>query len=121
VFKNIYCSLRQNGSFLIQILNYTAILKSNQRLINTTEDADNIFVRFYDFGLENINFNILRFSKKNIKDTQLITTKLYSHQSELLKEYLLKAGFNKIYFYADFKMNKYYKLKSKDLVVLSIK
>lgn len=56
---NFYQVLELDGYIIIQLLNYSKILKEKQRIVGITECENKIFIRFYDFHDTLIQFNIL--------------------------------------------------------------
>ena len=119
--KRIYSILKKNGLLIIQILNYTAVLKNNKRIVNITEKENNQFIRFYDFHKDNIIFNILKIDKTNLKNYDLLSTTLYPYKKEFLLKILKSAGFHQIKWYSDFNDNEFIPLKSKDLILTARK
>jgi ubiquinone/menaquinone biosynthesis C-methylase UbiE len=120
-FRKIYRILKHNSIFIMQILNFDAIKKANQRIINITKNSPDIFVRFYDSFAFPMNFNILRFDENNMKNFELLTTVLYPYDKDMLISNLRKAGFTKVSAYSDLDKNKFLKYKSKDLVLVAEK
>lgn len=121
IIKNVFTSLKSEGIFLFQILNYDIVRKEKKRIVNITESKNNIFIRFYDIVKEGIHFNILTIKKNNLKEHTLITTELYEHNKEFLVRELNKYGFSSISVYGDFKGTNFNRQKSKDLIILAKK
>ncbi len=121
IIKNVFASLKSEGLFLFQILNYDIIRKEKKRIVNITESKNNVFIRFYDIVKEGISFNILTIKKNNLKEHNLITTQLYEHNKNFLLKELNKADFRSIVVYGDFKGTNFNKRKSKDLIILAKK
>lgn len=119
--KKIRSVLNENGTAVLQVLNYSQILKENNRIINVTEMDGEIYVRFYDFMPESLNFNILKFKKDMPSERSLYTTKLYPHTKMVFQELLKDAGFRKVNFYGSLGLQKFEKYSSKDLVVVAAK
>ncbi|MGE5681432.1 MAG: class I SAM-dependent methyltransferase [Bacillota bacterium] len=117
----IYALLSDNGQAVIQILNYSSILKNDNRIINITEQSENVYIRFYDFYPEHLNFNILRYKKTNLKERSLFTTVLYPYDHQDLSEAIKQAGFKSRKIYGSLNMDKYQKYQSGDLVVIARK
>lgn len=120
-FKNIYGITSPNGVFILQMLNYEKIKRENNRIVNITENKDYVYTRFYDFYDKYFNFNILKVSKKDVKEYGLYTTKIYTHKVKEIKLLLKKAGFKNIKIYSDFGMNKFGGRNSKDIILISKK
>jgi 2-polyprenyl-3-methyl-5-hydroxy-6-metoxy-1,4-benzoquinol methylase len=121
IFNRVNKLLKPEGSFLIQILNYESIRKSNKRIVNITRGKDSIFVRFYDFDKNRLSFNVLRINDKTLQEYNLITTELYEYKKGDLKKLLAKNGFNKIKFYSDLNKSAFNSKTSKDLIILAEK
>ena len=120
-FHRIYDILSPSGTFIMQALNYTAIKREGKRIINITRDRQYYYVRFYDIEKDYINFNILKFNRKNPKISYLITTKLLPYDKGILGKSLRKAGFKKINFYSDLSFNNFNVNLSKDLIIVAVK
>ena len=119
--ERIFGILKNEGAFVLQILNYTAIKKADSRIVNITQNPPNVYVRFYDLFTMPLNFNILRFNRDNPKDYELLTTKLYPYDKEYLFSVLRKTGFKNIKAYSTLNKDKFEKNKSKDLILVAYK
>ena len=119
--KKCYDLLKEQGSIFIQVLNYKMILKDKKRIVNITESEKHFFIRFYDFINDEIKFNILKFSKANPKENDLITTSVYSYSAKDFNNSLLEAGFKSIKLYSDANKNKFNEDTSKDLFIEAAK
>lgn len=117
----IYDLLKNKGTFILQILNYTAIKKAESRIVNITQNPPNIYVRFYDLFTMPLNFNILRFDKDDVNDFELLTTKLFPYDKNYLSAELKKAGFKDIKAYSSLKKERFDRVKSKDLIIIANK
>jgi len=119
--KRIYNLLKQDGIFILQILNYTAIKKAGKRIVNITQNSPNVYVRFYDFFTMPLNFNILRFNMDNPKEFELLTTKLFPYDKNYLFSVLKSTGFKNIKAYSSLNKEKFNRYKSKDLLIVAYK
>lgn len=119
--KRIFDILKPNGIFIMQILNYSAIEKSKNRIVNINENPPNMYVRFYDVFEMPMNFNILRFDKNNPKDFELLTTKLYPYEKNYLLKVIKQIGYKKAEAFSGLNKEKFVKDKSKDLVIIAYK
>ncbi|HEX2960170.1 MAG TPA: methyltransferase domain-containing protein [Ignavibacteriales bacterium] len=119
--RKIRLILNEKGTAVLQVLNYSQILKENNRIINITEMNGEVYVRFYDFLPESLNFNILKFNKDKPSESSLYTTSLYPHTKEVFQKLLKEAGFRKIKFYGSLGLQKFEKYTSKDLVITAVK
>jgi SAM-dependent methyltransferase len=118
---NIYAILEPGGKLLMQILNYEKIIKRKERIVKITEEEDKYYVRFYDFHAETLDFNILSFDKKELKNKQLVTTKLYPYTSAEFTELLSAGGFSKIKCLGNLNKDLFDSEKSQDLVITAVK
>ncbi|MCU7494866.1 MAG: class I SAM-dependent methyltransferase [Ignavibacteria bacterium] len=119
--KKISELLNSRGTAVIQILNYSRILKEDNRIINITEMNGEVFIRFYDFMPESLNFNILKFKKDKPSERELFTTKLYPHRKDEFLRLLKDNGLRKVKFYGGLALQKFEKYNSQDLVVVASK
>lgn len=119
--KRISGILNEKGTAVIQILNYSQILKENNRIINITEMNGEVFVRFYDFMPEYLNFNILKFKKDRPSERSLYTTKLYPHTKDVFLKLLKENAFRKVNFYGSLGLEKFERYTSHDLVIVAQK
>ena len=119
--KKCYDLLKEQGSLFIQVLNYKLIIKEKKRIVNITESEKYFFIRFYDFEEDKINFNILKFSKANPKENNLITTSVFPYTAIDFNNSLLKTGFNSVKIYSDFNKNEFNEKNSKDLFIEAVK
>jgi len=120
-FKNCYRMLQPGGKFLMQILNYEKILKTKERIVNITQEGEKDYVRFYDFCGDEINFNILSFDTRELKNKQLDSTKLYPYNCAQLIEMLSETGFGGIETFGSLDKEAFDNNKSKDIIILASK
>jgi SAM-dependent methyltransferase len=119
--KKCYDLLNEQGSIFIQVLNYELILKEKKRIVNITESEEHFFIRFYDFTEEDIKFNILKFSRTDIKENKLITTTVHPYTVNDFNNSLLQAGFKSVKLFSDSNRNKFDEHNSKDLIIEAVK
>ena len=118
VLKNFRSVLRSGGYCIFQILNYTKILKTHQRIVGITQTENKTFVRFYDFLEKGLRFNLIRIEQAGDKPKYLWdSTQLYPWQYNELEETLSVNGFINVRFYSNLSEEKYDKDKSENLVV----
>jgi len=115
--KRCYELLSKQGSLFIQVLNYKMILNEKKRIVNITGSEKHFFIRFYDFYDDEIKFNILKFSKANPKENNLITTSVYPYSAKDFNNSLLEAGFKSVKMYSDLNKNEFDENSSDDLFV----
>lgn len=109
--------LAPDGRILIQILNYALLLESRERIINITENEKYHYVRFYDFEKEKLGFNILKYTKENLKDYSLISTAIYPHTYFTFDRLLRSNGFKNIKYFGGLNKITFNEKASKDLVI----
>lgn len=119
--KKAYNMLSPGGKLFLHILNYELIVKEKKRINNISSKDGQIIIRFYEFGKNDIDFNILSFESANPKDYKLATTKHYPHKKMEIQEALMNAGFTKIKFAGNFAGDKFDKKKSKDIFIEAVK
>jgi len=119
--KRIYKLLKPGGKIFLHILNYDLIIRESKRINNITNRDGKIIIRFYDFGKDDIDFNILSFPVEAPKEFSIVKTKHYPHSKNEIKLYLANAGFSKIEFMQNFAGEKFVLKTSKDLFVSAIK
>lgn len=117
----IHAILKKGGTLLLQILNYGNLRKENRRIVNVTESGGKIFFRFYDFLPGRLDFNILTAEKENLKNHNLITTRLYEYTKSEVTAMLKTAGFKSLKYYADFNQTPFSASSSKDLIITASK
>jgi SAM-dependent methyltransferase len=118
---NIYSMLKPKGTLLLQILNYEKILAEKERIVKITERDEKYYVRFYDFHEDTLDFNILSFDKKELKNKRLITTKIYPYTSNEIIDLLSAQGFSDINIFGNLKKDLFDRKKSMDLIVTAVK
>jgi SAM-dependent methyltransferase len=116
--KSFYLSLKPGGRLVIQILNYSRILKAQERIVNIAQKGAEYFIRFYDFNGGGLDFNILKFNALNPVERKLITSRICPYTKEEMLAALQKAGFTGIKTYGDLKLNRLSKNNSPDLVLI---
>ena len=122
VIRNIYNRLSAGGVFVIQILNYNRIMMFKERIISVKRVKNHTFIRFYDFYKNGVVFNILILSEENKKiKYKLVSARLRPIYKNELIHIIKETGFKKSYIYSDFERNRFYKNRSKDLVVITLK
>lgn len=119
--KRIYSMLKTDGKFIFQVLNYQKVINEQERIVNITGDDKFIYVRFYDFLIDRLNFNILKFEKENFKNKSLITTSLLPLTMTEAARILQQTGFKEYNFYGNLNLKEYDLETSSDLVCIAIK
>lgn len=111
--------LQPGGYAIIQLLNYSRILKSRQRMVGITERKNKSFIRFYDFKGDLLHFNILIIERgEGSLRHRWIGTDLYPWRLSQLENSLKENGFTHMQYYADLQKDEFDKETSKNLVIL---
>jgi len=115
--KRIYKLLQPGGKIFLHSLNYDLIVRESKRINNITNRGGKIIICFYDFGKDEIDFNILSFPIEAPKEFSIVKTKHYPHSKNEIEIFLANAGFSKIKFMQNFEGEKFNAKTSKDLFV----
>jgi ubiquinone/menaquinone biosynthesis C-methylase UbiE len=112
--KSFADTLKPNGVLVIQLLNYTGILQSGERIINIRRDKNDEYIRFYDFlSAKRVRFNILKVDWNGESPKHIIySTVLRPYSAKDLADTLKQAGFADIETFADIDFSVYDKDKS---------
>lgn len=94
--------LKENGFFLLQILNYNYILANKIGKLPVIENESVIFERYYDFRHNDFLSFITRLTVKKDGRAYHNEIKLNPVNRETLAEILTNAGFRDLGFYGDF-------------------
>lgn len=113
--------LKEKGELYIQILNYEKILLERKRIVSITTNRNIFFVRFYDFGENEVVFNVLQFDKKHPQDNKLISTEIHPYSANVFTKALKKAGFKSINYYSNFNLSPFDLNTSNDLIITAVK
>ncbi len=119
--KNLFKMLRTDGKVFIQVLNYEKILREKERIVNITKKDGEYFIRFYDFGNNELTFNILKFNSEHTAQKELISTKIFPYTAKQLKQILTKTGFGKLEFFGSLDKKLFDVKISNDVVLLAHK
>lgn len=117
---NFYQVLELDGYIIIQLLNYSKILKEKQRIVGITECENKIFIRFYDFHDTLVQFNILTvIRERGGFSHQWVSTPQYPWCIDDLRPSLRSHGFKKIQIFSDLARNEFDEDSSQNLVVFA--
>lgn len=121
----MYEALRENGILLIQVRNYDWIFRERLRFMKPSsriyKNKEYLFFRMLDFYEDVMNFNIITFIKENDEwNFKVRSSPLRPLMKEELRKFLKKAGFSKIEFYSNYKLERW-KRESVDTVVLALR
>lgn len=92
-----YQRLSPGGVAVVQLLNFARLRRRNERVIGVDRHGSREYVRFYDFGQDRVQFNVLRLEWEG--DTcrhELSSTELRMYGAEVLSEALIAAGFQRV-------------------------
>ncbi|MCX7821667.1 MAG: class I SAM-dependent methyltransferase [Brevinematales bacterium] len=109
-FNNIIDSLKSDGKFLFQILNYN--IRQDFPVI---QNENFIFERYYKYGKELIEFYI-KFTLKKTKETFESSIFLYPLTYQDIIKILKPLKLKNISFFSDFKKNQFFPYKSNLLI-----
>lgn len=114
--------LKPAGYLFLQILNYERILEKRER-IQSIRERDNItYVRFYDYGVETLKFNILTIDReKGEVRHSLHSTEIKPLMREELIKHLNKLKFRDIQIYGSISLKEFDPDSSPDLVIVAKK
>ncbi|MBN2425985.1 MAG: methyltransferase domain-containing protein [Calditrichaceae bacterium] len=119
IFINIKNALYDPGMLIVQLLNYSKILREKNRIISIQREDDHEFIRFYDFLDELLQFNVLHvYSSDNKIKHQLSSTLLYPWEETDLMEALISTGYSEINLYGSMQFDVYDKYASENLVLI---
>ncbi len=107
-FKSIRTLLKNNGIFIIQIVNYDRILKKEIRTLPDLKRDGLLFERKYVKKKEKDNLEFIGILTIDKNEKKLVSTEiLYPLTSQELKECLIEAGFINIKVFGDEKHSKF--------------
>ena len=96
--------LRPGGVLLLQTVNYDRVLRDRERILGVRMTEDGCIVRFYDFTVPRIGFNVLVISRREAgTDQRLLSTGLRPFSCEELMHGVNEAGFHDAMAFADLK------------------
>jgi ubiquinone/menaquinone biosynthesis C-methylase UbiE len=114
--------LSYNGRIICQLLNYNKILKERQRVVNITKNNHILYIRFYDFLIKKLQFNILKINENTAPPFYTLNnTLLNPFTREQLQQSLQRANYSKIEFYGDLNLSDFIEDKSSNLVMIAQK
>lgn len=121
-FESFYELLKKDGMAIIELLNYDRVLNEKERVVGVRNVGDRIFVRFYDFFENSIQFNVVR-SVVNEKETtsSLHSTTLYPYRIDEIGDSLRNVGFCHIDFFGSLGLAPYNPKASTNLVAVAKK
>ena len=120
--QSFYAVLNAGGRVVIQMLNYSRILRDRERIVHISQEGDKQFIRFYDFIDPLIRFNLLTFHWQQQKALhQLISTELYPYRLEELEQPLQEVGFTNLEYFGNMQFATFDDRQSTNLVMVAEK
>jgi glycine/sarcosine N-methyltransferase len=121
-FDNYYSILNKSGKLFLQILNYDKILSEKKKIQNVREIQGKTFIRYYTFGEQLVEFNIMTISKTGDNlDTDLQSIFLYPIKKELLGKALAESKFINIEYFGSISGDIYTPEESNDIFIVAEK
>ena len=122
VFRSFFSILNPGGTFVIQLLNYHKVYKTDNRIVGVHRKGNKEFIRFYDLSHDYLVFNNLIVKWNGDKCTHnLHSTILHPYRKEDLEKALASEGFCDFEFYGDMKFSDFDKEASSNLVIVGKK
>ena len=120
---NFVAALKPGGIVVLQLLNYDRIMLKRERIQSAKQSGDDIFVRFYDYGVDLLCFNILKLSRTGPATIEpvLNSTMLRPILRTDLARLLSALGLTDIKTFGGIAMEDFSPEQSKDLVILARK
>jgi len=116
--SNFHSLLKPNGTLFIQILNYDKIILNKEMIQSIKESKGKIFIRFYGFVNDKIDFHLLTIERKDGNlNHNIITTHLRPIRHIIIHKLLKGAGFKYVKFSSHLDDGKFNKQKSNDLFI----
>ncbi len=111
---------RPNGLLIIQWLNYRLVLAAKRREIGTTGDANNLFLRFYDFVSDSeLTFNTVIMRYDQSWKSNWIATTLRPWSADDVGMLLTQAGWKDLQITADIQKSDFEPDKSNNVVLFA--
>jgi 2-polyprenyl-3-methyl-5-hydroxy-6-metoxy-1,4-benzoquinol methylase len=108
VVEAVYRNLKDNGTFIVQVVNYDRILEKNITSLPVIERQEEgiTFIRTYEHENQKIIFNGELIVNRNGNETREVyknSVELYPLTSDQIHKVLSESGFSKIELFGDFK------------------
>ncbi len=99
--------LSGGGVLALHLLNYRVVLERGERIVGITRDGEREFVRFYDFGDDLVDFNILeiQWDPEGGSTHKILSTPLRPYLYNDMADALADAGFSDIQTFGDLQFN----------------
>lgn len=119
---NFYDCLTEGGVLVIQLLNYARVLAQQQRIVAIHRNAETVYVRFYDFQAETVQFNVLTIHFQGATSTHhLHSTPLKPYTKADLEPVLTQHGFINLEYFGDMQFHPFEEATSGNLVIAARK
>lgn len=129
VLSSVYNSLNEGGVFVAQALNFEEIHRTGFRFfpqkggkMDTGEDV--VFSRFFEHSDPSNASTLVMSAQMKVKGewTSLVSTlKVLNLNSDLLKRYLVQAGFQETSFYSDYSESPFVGSDDRNVVISSLR
>ncbi len=120
--RHFHRLLNPGGHVVIQLLNYRLLLQQKQRIISITRQEDHEFIRFYDYTLPLVQFNVLHIDgQKSSPQHHLYSMPLFPYSERDVAMALQRQGFKDIQFYGDLWRAPFVEDNSINLVIVAEK
>ncbi|TET10898.1 MAG: class I SAM-dependent methyltransferase [Candidatus Thorarchaeota archaeon] len=129
VLSSVYNSLNEGGVFVAQALNFKEIHRTGFRFfpqkvgkMDTGEDV--VFSRFFEHTDPPNSSTLVMSAQMKVKGewTSLVSTlKVLNFNSDLLKRYLVQAGFQETSFYSDYSESPFVGSDDRNVVISSLR
>jgi SAM-dependent methyltransferase len=114
--------LTPGGILVIQLLNYHRIFRDRKRIVKIYNNEEKIFIRFYDFGKDLINFNLLTVENEpGVCDYELSSVPLRGWKANEIIDVIKRKGLVSIKRHGNFKGAKFDPANSNDLILTARK
>lgn len=121
-YRLCYYKLNPNGMVMVQLLNYDHIFYNKKRMVGINSEDENMFIRFYDFKHNKVQFNIVHINKDTNSLISWNNTELYPWVKDHFEKILSKIGnYQEVTYSANFEGEAFVEEKSNNLVVVAKK
>ena len=112
--------LAPGGIAVIQLLNYQRLLAASERIVGVTRSGDSHYLRFYDFGPDLIQFNILEMHWTGSEcEHHLHQTPLQPYTAADLEPALAAAGFVNVETFGGLDLSPFQPAESDQLLLIA--
>ena len=112
--------LAPGGITVIQLLNYQRLLAAGERVVGVTRSGDSHYLRFYDFGTDLIQFNILEMHWTGSEcEHHLHQTPLRPYTAADLEPALAEADFVNVEVFGGLDLSEFQPAESDQLLLIA--